>query len=115
VIHALAELTLVLVRRILGGVNREDFSLRLHVAAFVQREERDRLALEEDETYTEAWYGLGCCYDALERFVEALEYFNRAVKHCPNSADLWYAKADCEYRGQFRYLSIPNSRLIFES
>ena len=68
-----------------------------------------------EEMYAEAWYGLGCCYDALERFKEALTYFRRAVEINPDSSEFWYAKADCEYNAgilDVRNLSVQAGGII---
>ena len=54
--------------------------------------------LDLESNYPDAWYGLGCCFDAEEKHEEALECFRYAVNLKSNVHKFWTARADCAYK-----------------
>ncbi|MCU0450097.1 MAG: tetratricopeptide repeat protein [Bernardetiaceae bacterium] len=56
-----------------------------------------RAALAIDEHYDDAYYGIGCCLNAQEKWYEAIHFFRRAVNLNPEEEEYWLGLAEAEY------------------
>jgi tetratricopeptide (TPR) repeat protein len=72
---------------------------------FKTAEEKERLHLETDPNLIKNAGipdGLGCCYHALEQFVDAIDNYNTAITMDPSNTQFLMHRSQCKYdQGQF--------------
>lgn len=82
----------------------EDPETYCHLAATYEKSgnhhqaiEYYRKAIRSDALWDEAWYGVGSCLYAQEKWFEALSVFKKATELNPDNPTYWLALADTEY------------------
>lgn len=60
-----------------------------------------RQALRADDACDDAWYGIGCCLEAMGRHLEAIHYYEKACKFDPLNGMYHYRLAHAEYVGGY--------------